>query len=186
VLDEMVVDVDQRIPVVDFDPALYWCPGDIITLDASQSFSAEYGWSTGAVSASIEVNVPGTYTVDVVTPCRTVSESVDVVLSPDCVAPDVHNDIFIPNVFSPNGDNINDYFRPAFGSDVTVIDLEGTIYDRWGNLVFQSVGQTFSWDGFYAGERLLPGAYVYVLHIVYFDGTRERDKRFAGDITLVR
>lgn len=186
VQDEMVVGVDNRTPAVDLDPTIFWCPGDVITLDATQAFPVTYQWSTGDASPSIEVNTPGAYTIDVVAPCSTLSQSVDVVLDNNCVTPDVHNDIFIPNVFSPNGDNINDVFRPAFGSDVTVIELAGTIYDRWGNLVFQSRGTSFSWDGLYAGEHLLPGAYVYLIHIRYFDGTREREKQFAGDVTLIR
>lgn len=186
VSDELVVDVDNRIPVVDFDPTIFWCPGDVISLDASQPFSAQYLWSTGDASPAIDVNMPGTYTIDVLTPCSAISESVDIVLDDDCIAPDVHNDIFIPNVFSPNGDQINDFFSPSFGSDIAVISLTGAIYDRWGNVVFQSTGPSFTWDGLYAGEQLLPGAYVYAIHIVYFDGTREREKQFAGDITLVR
>ncbi|MBK9104540.1 MAG: gliding motility-associated C-terminal domain-containing protein [Saprospiraceae bacterium] len=104
----------------------------------------------------------------------------------DCVVPDVHNDIAIPNVFSPNGDGINDIFSVSFGSDLQVTAMEGSIFDRWGNLVFNSQSIPFTWDGYFAGEILMPGVFVYTVTINYLDDGRERVRLFSGDVTLMR
>ncbi len=96
-------------------------------------------------------------------------------------------DVYIPNVFSPNGDNLNDYFTLYTDSDVKEISLL-EIYTRWGELVFRksnfdpNVPQE-GWDGTFNGERLNPGVYVYRFEIVYGDGLVDN---IAGDVTIIR
>lgn len=186
VRDELVVSYDTRVPDPGLDPVLEWCMGDAFTLDASQAFAATYLWSTGDTSPSIEVHTPGTYTIQITTPCQVVSQAVDIIERSDCEVQQVYQDVFIPNVFSPNGDNINDVFSVSLGSDLQVISSSGTIYDRWGNLVYSSDAIPFTWDGFYAGDVLMPGVYVYTLVMKVDLGQRQIEKRFAGDITLIR
>ena len=184
--DNILISYDTRVPNLNLDPVVEWCMGDIITLDASQSFSAVYLWSTGDTSPSIDIFTPGSYSVEVSTPCSVASQLVDIIEGSDCATPDVHNEVFIPNVFSPNGDNINDVFSPSFGSDLVVTGSVGTIYDRWGNLVYRSNAIPFTWDGLYAGEVLMPGVYVYTIVMMVDNGQRQIEKRFSGDVTLVR
>lgn len=90
--------------------------------------------------------------------------------------------IQIANIFSPNYDNINDEVIFDFGPDM-ILDVE--IYDRWGNSVFQaeSVDGTISWDGFYNGNILNSGVYVYNLQISDLEGNVNRK---FGDIMLMR
>jgi gliding motility-associated-like protein len=186
VSDELVLNYDTRVPVLNLDSSIPWCEGDVITLDATQSFAATYSWSNGAISPAIQVLSPGLYTIDVITPCSTASQDIDVVPGTDCVIPEVHNTIGIPNVFSPNGDGINDLFFLSFGADLQVREMKGSIYDRWGNLVFSSDINPFSWDGQFAGEYLLPGVYVYTINVIYLEEGVEHERRFSGDITLIR
>ena len=73
-------------------------------------------------------------------------------------------DIYIPNVFSPNGDQFNDVLM-IFGNENAIIQ-SFKIFDRWGELVFSvENGPTddvaFAWDGTFNGERILPGVYAY-------------------------
>ncbi len=87
------------------------------------------------------------------------------------------NDISIPNVFTPNGDEVNDYF-----------DIKGTcesdnflflIYDRWGIKMFSSEYGKLSWDGrTTSGMEAAQGVYYYVLKV--------NDKYFTGFIQLIR
>lgn len=96
-------------------------------------------------------------------------------------------DIYIPNIFSPNGDNLNDYFTLFTDSDLKTISLM-EIYTRWGDLVFRksnfdpNIPQE-GWDGTFNGEDLNPGVYVYRIEIIYGDDLKES---VAGDITIVR
>lgn len=69
--------------------------------------------------------------------------------------------IFVPKAFTPNGDLHNDIFS-TYGSDI--LDVEMTIYNRWGQLVF--TGKNSVWDGTYLDEDSKQGIYVY--RIVYF------------------
>lgn len=186
VTDNIVVDFDTRVPLLNLDPSISWCEGDIIMLDATQPFVAGYLWSDGSATPTLQVNTPGLYSIEVTTLCSTVSQAVDVFPGTDCVVPEVHAGIYIPNVFSPDGDGINDVFSVSFGSDLEVTSMAGTIFDRWGNLVYGSKENPFNWDGFFNDELVMPGVYVYVIQIEYLLGGILRQETMYGDVTLVR
>jgi gliding motility-associated-like protein len=95
--------------------------------------------------------------------------------------------IFIPNIFSPNGDGINDVFMFKTEDIVNLVNLF-QIYDRWGNVIFQAENFTpgdefYGWDGKYNSRDLLPGVYTYFIQMTLIN-----DKKFnkKGDITLLR
>ncbi|MFT5438029.1 MAG: gliding motility-associated-like protein, partial [Ulvibacter sp.] len=95
--------------------------------------------------------------------------------------------VFIPNVFSPNDDGLNDYFMIYGGPDVKIV-RSFNIYDRWGANVFSATNFTpddfqARWDGRYLGEKASPGVYTYFAEIEFVDG---RTEILAGDLTLVR
>ena len=107
--DAVNVVIDSSIPVVQLDSAL--CPDRVLTLDATQPFNAQYEWSTGASNSTINVVLPGEYAVTVMTNCYTVSDAINVIYGEDCKPV---TEFFIPNVFSPNGDGVNDVFSILF------------------------------------------------------------------------
>ena len=99
----------------------------------------------------------------------------------------IDRNLYVPNIFSPNGDQVNDYFMITSGTGLKEIE-ELTIFDRWGNLVYQQVhfqadDQSAAWDGSMRGKVLNPGVYVYKLKVTYID---ERQETRYGDITLIR
>jgi gliding motility-associated-like protein len=85
--------------------------------------------------------------------------------------------LFIYNGFSPNGDGINDFFRIEGIEDYPNNDL--TIYNRWGNLVYQTEGYNNTWDGMWQGHNLPDGTYFYLLN----DG---EGNTFSGYLQLNR
>ena len=96
-------------------------------------------------------------------------------------------EIFIPNVFSPNGDGINDFFVPQGGADVEEIE-QMQIFDRWGNLLFESRNfqageESRGWNGRENGQLFSPGVYVYMIEVRFVGGARES---IHGTVTLVR
>lgn len=181
--DEVVVTMSTDVPLLSLTSPIPWCPGDQVTLNATQSFAANYLWSTGQTVPSIVVVTPGIYSIEVFAPCNTASGLVEVIAMNDCNPAD---DIYIPNVFSPNDDQINDVFRLSTGPDVVLTNLEGSIYDRWGNLVYFSDAIPFAWDGRFDGEVMMPGVYVYHLKVKYTVGRDEKEKLFTGDLTVVK
>jgi gliding motility-associated-like protein len=185
--DEITIDYDTRVPQIDIEPIHSWCEGDVISFDVTQPFDVTYLWNTGASNPSISISTPGTYTVDIATSC--LSRSFEFVVEEDVDCQEENTDdvkIYIPNVFSPNGDGVNDTFSPGFNSGLNVVSVSGKIYDRWGGLVYSSTGPNFSWDGKLSDEVMMTGVYVYVLRIEFVSNGKSQIAVYTGDITLVR
>lgn len=74
-------------------------------------------------------------------------------------------DLHMPNVFTPNGDEINDYFE--FLGNRNLIDcIEMQVFNRWGNLIFESTPGNASWDGRnFSGEPVPEGVYFYIIEV---------------------
>ena len=68
--------------------------------------------------------------------------------------------LFIPNAFTPNSDGINDFFLVKHSE---YFPFEITIFNRWGELIFQSSDLDFRWDGKYNGEIVPAGSYYYIV-----------------------
>lgn len=79
------------------------------------------------------------------------------VIDPDAI--DCQN-LLLPNVFTPNDDNVNDEFE--ISNDFIISELDYfDIYDRWGSKVFSTQNKQEGWDGFFDGVRQAPAMYVY-------------------------
>jgi gliding motility-associated-like protein len=90
------------------------------------------------------------------------------------------NHIFVPNIFSPNGDNVNDYFE-AKGIDVGSFTMQ--IFNRWGELIYTSHDINQGWDGKFKDREVNPGVYVYLIKGRYINGDTFS---LHGDLTLLR
>lgn len=100
------------------------------------------------------------------------------------VSIDQPKNVYIPNVISPNDDQSND-FLTVYGPTIQEIS-KFTIFDRWGNLLYEQQPMTAGapgWDGTFNGEPLNPGVYVYYAKVLHNDGFEEE---LIGDVTLVR
>lgn len=74
--------------------------------------------------------------------------------------------IYIPNAFTPNGDGLNDNFSVE-GEGISKFNM--SIYNKWGEMIFESGNLHESWDGTYGGELVQDGAYVYMISLVSAD-----------------
>jgi gliding motility-associated-like protein len=98
------------------------------------------------------------------------------VFSNSCAEPN----IFVPNGFTPNNDNVNDVLY-VNGNYIETISLK--IYDRWGEKIFESDNKSFGWDGTFKGSNADAGVYGYIVNATCKDGKTFFKK---GNITLVR
>jgi gliding motility-associated-like protein len=86
--------------------------------------------------------------------------------------------MYIPSAFTPNGDGLNDQFGVK-GEGVT--DFRIRVYDRWGEVIFESDNAQLQWDGSYKGQPVQEGTYVYQV------SAKGLDRRNAtGSVTLIR
>ncbi len=88
--------------------------------------------------------------------------------------------VFIPNIFTPNADGRNDELH-VLGQGIA--SLTFTIYDRWGEQVFETTDKSIGWDGTHRGRALNTGLYFYTADIVFEDGSTVVKK---GNVSLIR
>ena len=87
---------------------------------------------------------------------------------------------FIPTIFTPNNDNLNDFF--GFSSDcIPSKYFRLQIFNRWGQLVFNSKDYKKSWNGRFKGQKYSDGVYSYIIQVKYQYG---KSKRIVGKFTL--
>jgi len=93
---------------------------------------------------------------------------------------DLPSDVFIPNVFTPNGDGVNDtFYIPSKG----IIEFDMKIYDRWGILLFESTSSIKGWDGKTKnGNNVSDGTYYYLIEAKGIDG---KFYKYNGFLTLI-
>lgn len=130
---------------VEYEPVPYVELGENLTLCEGQSFElqaisnmTELVWHDGSVGTHFLAEESGTYWVETSNLCGMSSDSIEVKIE-ECVCR-----VYVPNAFSPNGDGINDEFEIAYDCNFSSFDFR--IFDRWGNLVFQSSEPNFRWE----------------------------------------
>jgi gliding motility-associated-like protein len=159
------------------------CNLDSLVLNAHQN-GATYIWNTGDTADSIVSGTKSQLYIVTITlrECQTI-ESKRVDLS-DVFCPGIDCRLHTMNVFTPNGDGVNDIWRAS--SDCEILSYQLNIYNRWGQLVHSSANAEFGWDGFIDGVPASEGTYFFELQFretVVVDVDRQG---FKGSITLQR
>ncbi|MAR66690.1 MAG: hypothetical protein CL833_05490 [Crocinitomicaceae bacterium] len=159
------------------------CDGDSIAIVGNSNFPGTYpySWNTGDTNDTITVSLVGEYYLIGDGLCFTTvySDTLFLVTDPCIVEP---TEIVIPNVFTPNQDGLNDSFR--FTEYMNIISAKGTIWNRWGQLLYNWDGLDDSWNGRTStGEMVKDGVYYYVFEFVDVHGEQIRR---TGHITLSR
>ena len=105
-----------------------------------------------------------------------------------CIVPAITKDVFIPNIFSPNGDGINDLFMVSSNLQAVSRISFLRLFDRWGGLVLELFDvvpndPAFGWDGTEKGKPVSQGVFLWMVNIEYTDGKMETR---TGDVTVIR
>ena len=152
------------------------CPGDPLPLTAATQSGATYFWNTGETTQTINVYDSGTYFVYHTVPNQRCADA-------DTFHVSLKNcgQMTLPNVFSPNGDGLNDFFLPITVGVFTTFQIE--IYDRWGLKMWQSSDPDFHWPGVnMSGNKCPDGTYYYVINTTY----QNKGQEWHGFVTLIR
>lgn len=155
-------------------PDLNLCHDDPRMLALPQVPDTEVEWSTGSREWQIDILRPGIYWAEITDQCGKMRDSVQVNFAMDST------DIFVPNVFSPNYDGINDCWKVEIRDGATIMVQ---IYDRWGRLMYELPNPTDCWDGHFANRPAPEGVYFVLVRYRACNG--ELVNR-ASALTLVR
>jgi len=152
-----------------------FCEGDKwnIKLPASNT----YKWYNGSSSPQMIIEDSGFYWVQITDICKTYTDSF-AAQTEDCDCK-----MFVPNVFTPNNDGLNDFFFPVITCEFDEYHI--VIYNRWGQLLFESFDQNEKWDGKYKNQEVAEGVYFYLItykHLLSSD----KERYHSGSVTLFR
>jgi gliding motility-associated-like protein len=155
------------------------CPGGspIVLKDNRNATNpkAKWRWSTDETSSGITVTKPGEYVSTVTIDGCTMSDTV--IVKKDCY-------VDVPNVFTPNGDGVNDYFFPRRFLSRGVVEFKMSIYNRWGQQIYETSNKDGQgWDGALNATPQPAGVYIYSIDVTFKDGQIEQH---TGNITLLR
>ncbi|MFT3679235.1 MAG: gliding motility-associated C-terminal domain-containing protein [Ferruginibacter sp.] len=165
--------------------------GETVFLTALPSGQGSYLWtSDNAISnAAIfnpqsVVNLPSFYWVTVTgaNNCKK-TDSVYVRILSDTFYSCSKTIVYIPSAFTPNGDGHNDVFKINGFNGVGYKNFYFAVYNRWGNMIFETNNPTMAWDGRYGGKPAGQGNYVYYLR---FECENSRIITRKGNIILLR
>lgn len=137
---------------------------------------SQYHWQDNTTDSVYHVTQTGKYSVTITNSCGSASDEINVQISADECA------LAVPTAFTPNGDGRNDVFRVICHCPVERFMMH--VYNRWGELVFESHDITDGWDGTYKSTAQPLSVFVY--YIEYFNYCGQKMKHTAGNVTLVR
>lgn len=190
---EFIIEVyDQPQAIFNLRPETVYLGEPLFTSNRSIE-AISYNWDFGDGATSTEFEPEHTYestgTYDIQLIARNTQGCVDTLLVPNGVTVENGGVVRVPNAFSPSpngpgsGSNEagdNDVFLPVYEG---VSEFHMTIYNRWGELLFESHDPNVGWDGYYKGRLSPKDAYVYKLELTFNDGQTRTE---VGDFVLLR
>jgi gliding motility-associated-like protein len=166
-------------PFINLGADKAFCPGGeaLALKDHINQYTpgAKWLWSNGETTPGITVTTAGTYAARVMINGCSSYDTVEI--TRDCY-------LDIPNIFSPNGDGHNDYFFPRNRLSKGLSSFSMNIYNRWGELIFQTENlDGRGWDGSYNGVLQPAGVYVFMIDASFKDGRKEHHQ---GNVTVLK
>ena len=150
-------------------------PGFVLDAGNGEEY---YYWNTGANTQTIVIDSMGNYSVEVTSydNCKS-TDAVQILWS--------GTPFYLPNAFTPNGDGLNDTFGPIPRYDY-VKKYHLSIFNRWGQRIYETTDINKGWDGTYKGSPSQVGAYVYRIVYEEFGQQPVESKVVEGTVMLVR
>lgn len=163
------------------------CEDNTVTFNVYDASATSYLWRGPSVyflqnnptDSVFTATFEGIYEVDITNNCGTLTQIIDL-KTEDCVCSP-----FIPNSFTPNNDGNNDALQIFTGCDI--MDLQFSVFNRWGERVFYTEDINDGWDGTFDGAISPTGVYIYKIEYTSanFKGEVVPNVKY-GDITLIK
>lgn len=162
----------KPLPLVSLDSLYNLCIGDQLTLDVEQE-GATYLWQDNSTSPTLLITEAGIYSVEISNNCGNISQEITVLKDCNCIAG-------IPDIFTPNGDGVNDFFRPVL--DCALQKGRLRVFNRWGQTVCDTRDMTIGWDGYFKGSISPSDTYIYLFE---FEEGDQIPQSIKGQLTLL-
>ncbi len=140
----------------------------------NDSTGLDYLWQDGSSGKEFLAQNPGLYTLTLSNECGSRTDTV-VITKAVC-------QLYIPNAFTPNGDGLNDVFRPGFGENV--IKYQMLVYNRWGQKVFETNDVRQGWNGRISGKLQSNGVFAWIIRFQTMDSSQAQELK--GTVLLIR
>lgn len=177
-------------------PGFYWQPAQpslvdptVTIFDISQG-GISYSYTFDGQGSSTQQNPTHTFTgieqeTDV-TVCQTVTSDAGCSATV-CEDITIYEEIifYVPNIFTPDGDLFNETFAPVFTSGIDIYDFHMIIFNRWGEIVFESYNKDAGWDGHY-GEGGLVKDGTYIWQVDFGDKISDERHSHRGHVTVLK
>lgn len=149
------------------------CPGETVTLQPTVNPLWQLLWQDGSTDNIYTVTQPGLYYLDATARCGATRD--EILFTKGLCK------VYIPNAFTPNGDGRNDLLK-VYGTEL-VSNFHLQIFNRYGQLVFETKDKNKAWDGRLNGKMVNNGAYIYTLN---YQGQGGLGQKIAGSILIIR
>lgn len=137
-----------------------------------------YVWMDGLTTTPREVEMSNMYALSATNQCGTYTDAVTITFQPcECF-------FYIPNSFTPNVDGLNEVFKPLY--DCSIKDYSFLVFDRWGEIVFETDSPSNGWDGTYKDILSKEDVYVYKVKFTAIKGSVEELQEYRGHVTLLK
>lgn len=176
VSDSIFVDQQDK-PIVFLGEDTMLCAGQPLILNA-YNYGAYYEWQDGSSDSIYKPGMSGKYYVTATNQCGIAADTIEVtLLICDCK-------VFVPNAFTPNADTKNDVFKIKY--NCTEFSMELRIWNRIGQLLFDTTDPDNGWDGTYKGVKAEEGVYLYELKYLGYDNGRYINETVRKTFLLLR
>ena len=179
--DSISVIIDRGLRNLDLMDTYVLCEEESLPVDLSGLLVDSILWNDGSIDEERILDESGIYAVKITNVC--IDTTIIFEFKQELCTSET---IYIPNIFSPNNDGINDYFSIGFSKIWPSFDIKFFIYDRWGELIFYSEDPNFRWDGNFNGKSLNPNVFVYYYELEVVINGELQLITASGDITLVK
>lgn len=155
------------------------CKGDTLHL-SPRLVPGDWYWSDGSTQESLAIFESGTYSLEYSNACGTKTDFIEAEFE-DCACP-----VYVPNAFTPNGDGVNDIFKPVV--DCTLKSFKFEIVNRQGELVFSSNDPENGWLGDVEGgdHYLQNEVYIWSLELTGELYPARSTRKLNGHVTVIR
>ncbi|MDB4534106.1 gliding motility-associated C-terminal domain-containing protein [Vicingaceae bacterium] len=148
-----------------------FCSSTSINLLANGTGS--FTWSNNTSGNTTTISTAQTITLTASNICGTTSIDTQIITEEDC---NINTEIIIPNVFTPNNDDFNDIFTIQ---GINITSVNGKIFNRWGQLVYEWNDIDSGWDG----KNKASGTYFYIINVAFLS---EETQEYKGTVTLLK